>query len=409
MSFPLAPITTKRLAVKVKSKAEKMIRQGHPWVFESSITKLKPAEGKAGDLAIIYGQTKNKFLGLGLYDPDSPIRIKLLQTGTSATIDETWFENKLWEAFKIRRPLLESDTNSYRLIHGENDGLPDLIIDIYDTVAVFKLYSRIWFPYLNILVNLVSKVSKTESTVLRLARKVLKQKGALYGLKDGQILKGALSDGEEQVFKEHGLTFSANLIKGHKTGFFLDHRHNRKRIGKLAEGKSVLDLFSYAGGFSVHAMAGGAKEVISLDVSVQALEMAEKNVDLNVEDPGSHSTMDIDVFEGLETLLKKKRTFDIVIVDPPSFAKKESEIQTALHSYRRLTKAAVKLVKYGGILVLASCSSRVSESVFFETVEGSMKEARIYFQLIDKTLHDSDHPIGFLEGAYLKCGYYQIG
>ena len=199
--------------------------------------------------------------------------------------------------------------------------------------------------------------------------------------------------------------FSANVIKGHKTGFFLDHRHNRKKIGELAKGKTVLDVFAYAGGFSVHALAGGATSVTSLDISAQALEMAVKNVSLNTH-RGEHKVLAVDAFNGLSQLHQIGQSFDLVVVDPPSFAKKESEINGALHSYTRLTRLAIPLVKPNGILMMASCSSRVSADLFFETIEKCLVSSGRHFQLIEKTFHDVDHPIGFSEGAYLKVGYY---
>ena len=406
--IPKVSLTPKTIAVKVKAKAESMIRKKHPWVFESAITKISQ-QPKSGDLAIIYSQKKNKFLALGLFDPNSPIRIKLIQFEKGAKINQEWFQQKIQVAYQKRLPLLQTDTNSFRFIHGENDQLPDLIVDVYNKVAVIKLYSEIWFPYLNILQETITEISKVETIVLRLNRK-LQTKETELPFKNGQILKGQLKN-EEVVFKEHGIFFSANVIKGHKTGFFLDHRHNRKRVSELSKGKSILDLFAYAGGFSVHALVGGAQEVTSLDISAQALEMAKANVALNrknIPHFAKHHTMAIDVFKGLKQLHEQGETFDFIIVDPPSFAKKASEIQGAINSYKRLTKSAVKLVKKGGAILLASCSSRVGAELFFETVEQAMQEASISFKLLEKTIHDSDHPIGFPEGAYLKSGYYLI-
>lgn len=402
---PLTPVT---IAVKVKAKAESSIRKQHPWVFESAITKISQ-EPKAGDLAIIYSQKKNKLLALGLFDPSSPIRIKLIQFVKGAKIDAAWFYQKIQTAYEKRIPLLQTDTNSFRFIHGENDGLPDLIVDVYAGVAVVKLYSEIWFSYLSTLVDIIAEIAKVETVVLRLNRKLENIEAKLL-YKNGQILKGVLEN-EEILFKEHSLLFSANVVKGHKTGFFLDHRHNRKRIGELANGKTVLDLFAYAGGFSVHALAGGANEVTSLDISSHALEMAKANVALNskvISQKSKHKTMAIDVFKGLQQLHQERKQFDLIIVDPPSFAKKASEVSSALNSYRRLTKNAVLLMKKGGIILLASCSSRVGAELFFETVEKAMLEVGVSFKLLDKTIHDSDHPIGFPEGAYLKSGYYLI-
>ncbi|MBQ4819375.1 class I SAM-dependent rRNA methyltransferase [Aquimarina sp. MMG016] len=401
----LENIPTKRIAVKLKPSAEKMVKRGHPWIFQDSITKLNVDDGNAGDLVIIYDNKKNNFLACGLYDPYSPIRVKLIQFKKSAQINDAWFVSKISEAYEIRKSLLETDTNSYRLIYGENDNLPGLIADVYDHVLVVKLYSHIWFPYLNWIISILIEISGCKTVVLRLSR-LLQTKGETFGLHDGQVIFGTL-DSEVVIFREYSVLFSANVIKGHKTGYFLDHRHNRKRVGELAKGKTVLDVFSYAGGFSVHALKGGAKDVISLDISRQALEMAQNNASLN-NVKGNHSIMVADAFEGLQSLINQKKQFDIVVIDPPSFAKRESEILKAKNSYARLARLGVQLVVPNGILILASCSSRVIAEEFFEISEENILASGRYFSILEKTKHDIDHPITFPEGAYLKCGYYKI-
>ena len=394
-----------RLAIRLKPAAERMVRKQHPWVFEASITKQNK-EGKAGDLAIVFDQKKNKFLALGLYDPSSPIRIKLLQFHQSATIDENWFQQKIQQAYDIRLPLLATDTNSYRLLYGENDGLPGLVADVYAKVVVVKLYSLVWLPYLSIILPIIIQTTGCTTLVLRLSRNTQRETTLLQGLHDGQVLYGELED-PVVIFREHGVRFSANVIEGHKTGYFLDHRHNRKRVGELAKGKSVLDVFSYAGGFSVHALCGGAREVYSLDISKQALHTARYNAMLNIEQPAMH-TIAKDAFVAMEELLKDGKRFDLVVVDPPSFAKKASEVAGALKSYRRLAKLAIPLVNKGGLLVMASCSSRVSADDFFATVEEDLQESRRRFRETERSFHDIDHPIAIPEGAYLKCIYHQL-
>lgn len=389
-----------RIAFKLKTASELKIKKRHPWVFENSITK-QSAEGQAGDLAIIYDTKKNKFLACGLYDPYSPIRIKVLQYHEALPIDKTWFENKIKAAYALRAPLLETKTNSYRLIYGENDGFPSLIADVYADVLVLKLYSAIWFPYFDDILPVLLEISHCKTLVLRMSRGLLQIESPW---KDGQVLIGKLEN-ENVLFKEHGLTFSANVVHGHKTGYFLDHRHNRLKIGKLARGKKVLDVFAYAGGFSVHALAGGAREVVSLDISKPALEAAMHNASLNPHN-GTHRTIAADAFKGLDELIQNGELFDIVVIDPPSFAKQESEIPSAINSYKRLALLGAKLTQKGGLLVLASCTSRVNAEDFFNIMEESLRQSGRVFKLQEKTYHDVDHPIGFEEGAYLKCGYY---
>ena len=300
--------------------------------------------------------------------------------------------------------MLQTDTNAYRLIFGENDSLPGVICDIYDKVAVLKIYSRIWFPYLEEIKQALLNLTTIEAIVLRYARQVQKTLTAEQP-QEGSLLYGQLDNPEVQ-FKEHGVNFVANVIKGHKTGFFLDHRHNRLSVQKIAEGKTVLDVFAYAGGFSVHALCGGAKEVTSLDLSAQALELSSRNVALN-KVKGKHLKLKGDAFKLLEELIARGKQYDIVIIDPPAFAKAAKEIQTALKQYERLAELGIKLVASKGTLILASCSSRVLADDFFALTKKVIKSQHLRFREINRTSHDTDHPITFKEGAYLKTIYWK--
>ena len=400
----LPEIATKKVAIKLTPKAEVIVKKGHPWVFDNSIIK-EGENGQSGDLAIIFDTRKNKFLACGFYDPFSPIRIKILQANKPANINADWFKQRIHEAYNKRKPLLKTNTNSYRLIYGENDQLPSFVADVYDNVLVVKLYAQFWLPYLNDILPELLAISNTETLILRLSRNVQKE-GNNYNLIDGQVIHGELEN-DVVIFKEHGVSFSANVIRGHKTGYFLDHRANRKRVGEMAKDKTVLDVFSYAGGFSVHALANGAKEVTSLDISAQALEIAKQNAKLN-NYSGKHSIIVGDAFEELESLANNNTKFDIVVIDPPSFAKSQDEIDGAINSYKKLTLLGLKLVNRGGRLVLASCSSRVTADVFFDLVQETIDRTKYNYDVLDKTYHDTDHPIGFKEGAYLKCIYLKI-
>ncbi|NNF81538.1 MAG: methyltransferase domain-containing protein [Flavobacteriaceae bacterium] len=393
------PETNSRLAVSLLNRGEKRVRIRHPWIFDRHIERIK-GEGKAGDLAMIFSSEDNKLMGIGLYDPDSPIRIKMLHHGPARKIDESFFREKVEQAFEKRKELLQTDTNSYRFIFGENDGFPGLIADVYAHVMVLKVYSEIWLPWLNSFIGFLIETSGCDAVVLRLSR--IMQKSMKGKLADGQVIYGEL-DQEEVLFKEHGLKFSANVFRGHKTGYFLDHRHNRKRVGELSKGKKVLDVFAYSGGFSVHALTGGANEVTSVDISGQALEQAKRNSELNAFE-GLHHCIKGDAFNVLTSLIDEGHSYDLVVIDPPSFAKQESEIALALKKYRQLAQLGQQLIIEGGILILASCSSRVKSDSFFEAVEEELDMKQ--FSLKERTFHDSDHPISFPEGAYLKCSYY---
>ncbi len=397
--------TVQRLAVKLKPKSETFLRQGHPWIFESSILKINK-EGQVGDIAIIFDQKKNKYIGLGLYDPYSPVRIKLLAHAKKENINSDFFNRKIMEALEIRKSLIETNTNAYRLIFGENDYLPGLIVDVYAHVAVIKLYSAIWIPYLHFILDTIVKQIEVSVIVLRLSRLLQKANVNTFGLEDGQILMGKL-DNQEIEFVEYGVSFLANVVKGHKTGYFLDHRHNRHKVGLMSKDKSVLDVFSYAGGFSTHAIVGGAREVISIDISRHALALAKMNVGLNKNNP-PHEVLVTDAFEGMQKLIDDEKTFDIVVVDPPSFAKMNADIPAAKKSYIRLAQLAILLVSRGGMCVMASCSSRIGRDDFFELMEEGFDVQDRAYRLVEKTFHDIDHPISFPEGSYLKTGYYVV-
>ncbi|WP_406683599.1 class I SAM-dependent rRNA methyltransferase [Seonamhaeicola sp. MEBiC1930] len=394
----------KRLAVKLNSKGEQFVLKRHPWVFSNNIVKIND-DARTGDLAIIFSKGKNKVIGLGLYDANSPIRIKMIHTeATKAEVNEIFFLNKIEKAFNKRLELLKSNTNSYRLLFGENDGFPGLIADVYNAVLVVKLYSEIWLPYLETILESLLKVSKTKTIVIRLSRSLHQSKS--HYLKDGDIVYGVLED-ETVKFVEHNVNFSANVIKGHKTGYFLDHRHNRKQVGKFSKNKTVLDVFSYAGGFSVHALFNDAKAVTSIDISKQALEIAYANGKLNTYS-GKHITIAGDAFIELKKLIDKSKTFDVVVIDPPSFAKQQSEIELAKKKYAQLAELGEKLTAKNGLLVLASCSSRVLAQSFFDINSQVLMQQKRVFKNILNTLHDIDHPVSFSEGAYLKCAYYRF-
>ncbi len=263
-----------------------------------------------------------------------------------------------------------------------------------------KLYSRIWIPHLEEIKAAILAVTQCKTIVQRLSRSVLKNSS----LEDGAVIHGALPD-EEIQFQEHGVTFSANVIKGHKTGFFLDHRHNRYKIQQLARGKTVLDVFSYAGGFAVHALVGGATEVTAVDISAQALSVANQNAQLN---NSKLNILEGDAFEVLKKLMARKEKFDLIIIDPPSFAKAQDEVPVALKQYQRLAKLGIQLLARNGKILLASCSARVTTDDFYEACRVGLDSSRRTYSLLEKSFHDVDHPVSFPEGSYLKAGLFQL-
>jgi len=394
--------TPNRLAVKLRPVAETAVKKGHPWVFSNSIEKINK-EGKAGDLAILFDQRRNKPFAFGLFDPYSPIRIKIIHNKGPVKIDADFFKNKIHQAYTIRKPLLLKDVNAYRLLFGENDGMPGLIVDIYNKVGVVKVYSAIWFPYLKTLIEPIVEVSGVEALIIRYSRNV---QALEVPYVEGELIYGELKSSQVE-FTEYGVHFETDVILGHKTGFFLDHRENRRKIGRMAKGKTVLDVFSYTGGFSAHALTGGAKEVTSVDISKQALDLAKRNAELN-KHSGTHNIIAGDAFEELEKLIKDHKEYDIVIIDPPSFAKNEQEIFIAKKKYEQLAELGVALTKNNGTLLLASCSSRINMKDLLDAHIEAFNRLSVEYTLYETTAHDIDHPIGFEEGAYLKSAYYKI-
>ncbi|MEO7398824.1 MAG: class I SAM-dependent rRNA methyltransferase [Ilumatobacteraceae bacterium] len=410
---PLAAVplpSTKRHALRVTNDAIRQVRGGHPWVFDGSIASINDGgTAKAGDLGVIFDADR-QFVAIGLYDPKSPIRLRVLHHGKPATIDDAWWTVRIRAAIDRRHAVVAAgDTTGYRVIHGENDGLSGLILDRYGDTFVLKLYASAWLPHLATLVPILQRELAPTALVLRFSRAVAAR--PLFGLHEGVALIGDAPAGLV-MFNEHGLRFEADVVHGQKTGHFLDQRDNRNKLRPLSKGKSVLDLFACTGGFSVYAAAGGATSVHSVDLSAAALNTATRNIAHNgfIKNIQNcrHTTEVGDVFDVAKALAARSRLFDIVVVDPPSFARKQSDHDRALHAYRRLTRLALELVEDGGILVQSSCSSRVSADEFYDGIHAAAASTKFRNSEMLRTAHAADHPIGFAEGAYLKTLFTRV-
>ena len=398
----------KSIAVRVTKDALRNIRKGHPWVFENSIVSLSQ-EGAPGDIAIIFDERK-RFAAVGLFDPFSMIRIKILQHGKPAEINEDWFREKINKALMMRKELIPSQTDGYRLIYGENDGFPGLIVDIYGESVVIKIYSLCWIGSLETLSGLIAQAVNAERIVLRMSRQV-KRTEFLQDYEDGMVIYGKELEGPV-VFCENGIYFYSDLQKGQKTGFFLDQRDNRSRVEKLAEDRNVLNVFSYSGGFSLYAARGGAESVTSVDISPYAVEAIAQNIKLNSKDKKisgcKFRDLTGDAFGMMEELIKNGEKFEMVIIDPPSFAKSRKHRDKALNAYTKLIRLGLKLVEKNGILVMASCSSRIKAEEFDDLIEKTAKKESVKLELFKMTGHASDHPVKIPEAQYLKCAYCKI-
>ncbi len=399
----------KNISLRVKPAAERAVRNGHPWVYEDAVVKQSHL-GNAGDLAVIYDQHKNNFLAVGLYDPLSPIRIKVLQALQPLRIDRAFFAERLRQAQALRQPLISAETTGYRLVYGESDGFPALVIDRYGEALVLKLYTTAWIPHLANLIAALGDVVSFDALLLRLSRSLQAEHlnlAKLYGLRDGQQLIGELPQGRVE-FVENGLLFVADVAKGHKTGFFFDQRDNRQKARELARGRRVLDVFAYSGGFSVYALAGGARSVTALDASQPALDSLQSNAANNGFEAGKVDVIAGDAFANLSQLIAAKRKFGLVVVDPPAFANSRASMRQAVLAYRRLVEMALRLTSDDGILMMASCSSRMNAEMFFQLVTRSAAVAGYELDVIETTGHALDHPVGFPEAEYLKAIFARV-
>ena len=395
-----------RLRLRITAAAENYVRAGHLWIFADSVREQN-REGAAGDLAVIYDR-EDKFLAAGFFDPDSPIRVRILHTGKPQTIDFAWWQSHLEKTLAVRRDLFDAQTTGFRLIHGESDGWPGLVLDRYDTTLVLKLYTAAWLPRLEEILTLFRAKISSERIVLRLSRNIQPSAEKEFQRRDGQILFGTAPE-NAVIFSENGLRFEADVLRGQKTGFFLDQRENRREVETLASGRRVLNAFSFSGGFSVYAARGNAKSVTDLDISAHALESAKRNFALNQNFPSvaacQHKTVQADVFKWLESDAEK---FDLIVLDPPSLAKRAAEREGAIRAYERLNSQGIAKLTRDGILVAGSCSAHVSTVEFFDAVRrAALKSGRKFTEL--KTLqHPPDHPAGFEEAEYLKVIYLKF-
>lgn len=395
-----------RLRLRVTNAAETWLRSGHPWLYESSVREQNRA-GEAGELAVVYDR-HDRFLAIGLYDPHSPLRLRILHAGSPVTLDDAWWASRLDAALLRREPLFgplsaQGETDGYRAVNGESDGWPGLIIDRYAGVLVLKLYTAAWFPHLPRMLALLAERAPYFAVVLRLSRNI-QDLAREAGLHDGQVLQGEVGQ-NPVVFHESGIAFEADVIRGQKTGFFLDQRENRRRVQDLSRGRRVLNAFSFSGGFSLYAARGGAAEVTSLDISAHALRSAEENFALNPGLQTPHHTVQADVFEWLTG---PGPSYDLVVLDPPSLARREAERAGAIRAYGKLAADGLRRLAPGGILVSASCSAHVSAEEFWDAVRAAADRSGRPWKELRTSRHAPDHHASFSEAEYLKAIFLQL-
>jgi len=396
-----------RLRLRISPAAQTALRKGHPWLYSDAIREQN-REGKLGELAVIYDRN-DSFLAVGLFEPESPIRVRLLHSGQPVQINDAWWKGRFLAATERRAGLFDSHTNGFRWINGESDGWPGLVLDRFNTTLVLKVYTGIWLSRLPEIVQLIVMQLQPERIVLRLSRNLQNLASGQFALSDGQVIHGAPLTGAV-VFQETGLNFEADVLRGQKTGFFLDQRENRRNVETLAAGREVLNAFSFTGGFSLYAARGGARSVCDLDISRHALESSRRNFQLNLESPRvagcRHELVQADAFEWLRH--QRERRFDLVVLDPPSLAKRESEREGALGAYGALGTAGVDRIKSGGILLACSCSAHVRTEEFFSVIRRVAEKSGRTFSELRTAGHAPDHPATFAEAEYLKAIYLRF-
>jgi len=379
------------------------LRAGHPWVFRKAIERA-PKGLAAGTIVDV--TEGGRFVARGYYDPHSAITVRVLTREPAETIDAAFWRRRLARAAALRADTV-TGTTGYRVVHGESDGIPGVVVDRYDRFAVVKLYSAGLTPHRGAIVEAIRGELPDLAGVF--GRDEIGRDDADDGGGDdapkGKVLWGA-EPPERIAIDEHGMTILVDVRRGQKTGFFLDQRENRRMVRDLGRGRGdALNLFGYTGGFSVAAALGGAKHVVTVDVDADAIALARENFKANGLQMADHAFATEDAFEILATYKKEGRRFDLVVCDPPAFAKSQKAVEGALSGYASLNRAALAVLAPGGLLVTASCSARVSAEQFFEAVKEAAFKAKVDLQLLRETHQPPDHPVSlqFREGRYLKC------
>lgn len=387
-----------RLTLRLSRDLTRSVKRGHPWVFVDALRDLPPAP--PGTTAVLLDNSRGRPIAVGFYDPESSVTFRACRVEEPLRLNDEWAEFRFEQALALRRRLFDEHTTGFRLFNGEGDGLPGLVCDCYSDVAVLKLdgpaASGFW-DIDGIAEWLVEHVG-VRSVVER-----RKQRG-----REGRWLLGPRSPLVE--FREHGVKFTADVLSGQKTGFFLDQRDNRQWIRRMSAGSRVLNVFSYTGGFSVMAGVGGAKHVTSVDSAEPAIEAADAHWLLNGLPADAHAGVAVDAFEFLDEARLKRRKWDVVVIDPPAFAPSEASVARAVSAYRKLAFNGAAITERGGLLALASCSSHIDAQTFLESCEEGISEARRRATLLAMHSQPADHPtplampeFRYLKFALLRC------
>ena len=383
---------------------EKSLLHRHPWVFSGAIATIKGdvTPGATVDLKAEDG----RFLGRGAASPASQIRARIWTFDPAEAIDESFFERRLRAAVARRARLFDADNTAARLVHAESDGLPGLIVDRYDDTLVVQVLSAGAELWRETVFDLLVRITGCGCVFERSDVEVR----ALEGLpaRSGPV-RG--SGPTELTINEHGLKYLVDVAAGQKTGFYIDQRDNRRQVEYLAGGRDVLNCFGYTGGFALSALRGGARSVMSVDSSADAVRGAQRNAQLNGLDDGRALWVEADVFKHLRLLRDQARQFDLIVLDPPKLAQTVQHVERAARAYKDINLLAFKLLRPGGMLATFSCSGGVGIELFQKIVAGAAVDARVDAQIIGRLGPSADHPVllSFPEGDYLKGLLVRLG
>jgi 23S rRNA (cytosine1962-C5)-methyltransferase len=387
--------------ITLKPGREKSLLRRHPWIFSGAIARLdgNPGSGETVDVLAADGQ----FLAHAAFSPISQIRARVWSFDPSESIDADFFRRRIEAAITSRNTWLATDeTDALRLIHAESDGLPGLIVDRYTDMLVLQSLTAGSEYWKETIAELLLEQTGIKTIYERSDADVRQLEGLqpICGFIRNQAGKTLTSI----IISENELKFKVDIAGGHKTGFYLDQRLNRARVRGLSEGRDVLDCFCYTGGFTVNALAGRAKTVLSVDASADALSLCRENVELNALPADRHTVLEGDVFQLLRKFRDEARSFDLIILDPPKFAPTAAQVEKAARGYKDINLLAFKLLRPGGILVTFSCSGGIDASLFQKIIASAALDAGVDAQIMEYLSQAPDHPVAlnFPEGAYLK-------
>ncbi len=392
--------------VVINPHKEKAIERKHPWIFSGAIQSISRNIEDGEVVSVV--NTKKDVLAVGHFQNGS-ISVRVLSFEDVA-IDQQFFNNRLQNAFELRKKLNltnNSETNIYRLVHAEGDGLPGLIIDVFDNHAVVQCHSIGMHKSVDLIVdalhhcfgkNLKSIYDKSAET---LPKEFAAQTQNKYLYKHDDVNEGVI------IAKEYGNSFEIDWVNGQKTGFFIDQRENRKLLAEFSKGKKILNTFCYSGGFSVYALNADASVVHSLDSSKKAMELVENNLKLNSNFKGEHNSIVADAVQFMKEL---PEAYDVIILDPPAFAKHKSAKHNAIQGYKRLNQRAIEQIKSGGIIFTFSCSQLITKDIFYSTVMAAAIETKRNVRVLHQLHQPADHPVNIYhpESEYLKGLVIQV-